>query len=109
MPGMDAIDARKKFLRVQRSVESFPRLQTIVATVAGCLRKCFAKILQQRRAPAFARLSVMYHLLQLRPSDLRFFFALFVDEMELLGDIARAEKEHAFTWQTVAPGPARLL
>src|SRR5439155_17747083 len=107
--GVNAIDARKKFLRLHRSVESFARLQTIIATVAWYLRKCFAEIFQQRGAPAFARLGVMDHLLQLRPSDRRFLFALFIDEMELLGDVAGAEEQYAFTGQTVAPGPAGLL
>ena len=93
VPGVDAIDAGKKFLRVHRSVESFARLQTIIATVAWYLRKCFAEIFQQRGAPAFARLGVMDHLLQLRPSDPRLLFALFIDEVELLGDIAGAEKQ----------------
>jgi len=40
----------------------------------------------------------MNHLLELCPRDSRFRFALFVDEMELLGDIACAEQQHAFAW-----------
>src|SRR5881227_3073643 len=39
----------------------------------------------------------------------RFAFTLFVDEMELLGDIARAEQQHAFAWQSVPPGAPCLL
>src|SRR5439155_12897178 len=62
--GVNAIDAGKEFLRVHRAVESFARLQTIIATVARYLRKCFAEIFQQLGAPAFARLGVMDHLLQ---------------------------------------------
>src|SRR5207244_8514994 len=107
--GVNAMDTGKEFLRVHRSVESFARLQTIIATVAWYLRKCFAKIFQQRGAPAFTRLGVMDHLLQLRPSDRRFLFALFIDEVDLLGHIAGAEKQYAFSRQTVAPGPAGLL
>ena len=106
---VNAIDTGKKFLRVHSSVESFARLQTIIATVARSLRKSFAEISQQGGAPAFARLGVMDHLLQLRPSDHRFLFAFFIDEMQLLGHIAGAEKQYAFGGQTVAPGPACLL
>ena len=38
-----------------------------------------------------------------------FAFTLFVDEMDLFGDVAGAEKQHAFARQSVAPGPARFL
>ncbi len=106
---VNAIDAGKEFLRVHRSVESFARLQTIIATVAWHLREFFTEIFQQRGAPAFTRLGVMDHLLKLRPSDRRFLFALFIDEVDLLGHIAGAEKQYAFSRQTVAPGPACLL
>ena len=51
----------------------------------------------------------MNHLLELRPRDSRFGLALFVDEVELLGHIARAEQQHAFTWQSVPACAAGLL
>src|SRR5947207_6005451 len=51
----------------------------------------------------------MNHLLKLRPRNSRFAFTLFVDEMELLGDIARAEQQNAFAWQSVAACAPGLL
>src|ERR1043166_6289467 len=51
----------------------------------------------------------MNHLLKLRPGDARFLFALFIDEMDLLGDVARAEQQHAFTRQTIAASAPCLL
>src|SRR6266436_3953560 len=51
----------------------------------------------------------MNHLLKLRSGDSRFAFALFVDEMKLLGDIARAEQQYAFAWQSVPAGAPGLL
>ena len=89
VPGVDAIYAGKKFLRVHRSVKCLARLQTIVATVTRLRQKLFAKIFQQHAAPAFARLGVMDHLLKLCTGDARLLLAFFVDEMQLLGNIAR--------------------
>src|SRR5215468_7814859 len=91
---VDAMDAREKFLRWNCAVEGFAWREAIIAAVTGWVRVFFTKISQQRRAPAFACLSVMNHLLKLCPGDSPFAFALFVDEMELLCDIARAEKQH---------------
>ena len=74
----------------------------------GCVC-CFAKVSEQSRAPAVTSLGVMNHLLKLRPRDSRFGLAFFVDEMELLGHIACAEQQHAFTRQPVAAGAPGLL
>ena len=112
VPGVDAIYAGKKFLRVHRSVECLARLQTIVATLTrtcGRVINCFAKILQKHAAPAFARLGVMDHLLKLCTGDTRLLLAFFVDEMQLLGNIARAEQQDAFARQSVASGASGLL
>src|SRR4029078_181823 len=51
----------------------------------------------------------MDHLLKLCTSDARFAFGLFIDEMQLLCDVARTEKQHAFAWQPVASRASRLL
>src|SRR5262245_27977396 len=51
----------------------------------------------------------MDHLLKLCTGDASFAFRLFIDEMQLLGDIARTEKKHAFAWQPVASRPSSLL
>ena len=51
----------------------------------------------------------MHHLLKLLPRDPRFVLALFVNEMELLGHIARAEEQHAFAGQSVAAGAPGFL
>jgi hypothetical protein len=51
----------------------------------------------------------MDHLLKLRTSDARFFFGFFIDKMQLLGDIARTEEQHAFAWQPIAPSASGLL
>ena len=51
----------------------------------------------------------MHHLLELRSRNARFAFAFFLDEMKLLGNIAGAEKQHAFARQAVAPGAAGFL
>ena len=51
----------------------------------------------------------MHHLPELLSRDPRFAFALFLNEMQLLGDIARAEKQYAFAGQPVAPGASRFL
>src|SRR4029077_4486431 len=95
VPGVDAIDARKKFLRLHCPVECLAWLQTTVATLTRLQRKRFTQILQQHGAPAFARLGVMDHLLKLCTGDTRLLLGFFVDEMQLLGDIARAEQQYA--------------
>ena len=85
--------------------------------VAGCLTVdvvtlgwiCFPEILEKRRTAAFARLGVMDHLLKLRTGDPRLLLAFFVDEMQLLGNIARAEQQYAFARQSVASGASGLL
>src|SRR5438552_2397373 len=52
----------------------------------------------------------MNHLPQLLACDPGFAFGLFLDEMELLGDIARAEQKHAFAWQSIpACAPCLLI
>src|SRR5947208_16819029 len=51
----------------------------------------------------------MHHLPELLASDALLVLAFLVDEMRLLHDITRAEKQHAFAWQSIAPGAARLL
>ncbi len=72
--------------------------------VPGCLTVdvvtpgwiCFPEILEKRRTAAFARLGVMDHLLKLCTGDTRLLLGFFVDEMQLLGNIARAEEQYAF-------------
>src|SRR6266550_3421868 len=51
----------------------------------------------------------MHHLAELLASDALLVLAFLIDEMRLLHDITRAEKQHAFAWQSIAPGAARLL
>src|SRR4029077_4965522 len=106
---VDAVNAGEKFLRRNCAVECLARTKAVIAAFTRRLRVLLAEISQQRRAPALARLGVMNHLLQLRPRNARFAFAFFIDEVELLGDIARAEKQHTFARQSVAPGPAGFL
>ena len=96
MPRVDAIHTGKEFLRVHCSVERFARLQAVVATLTLLLLEFFAEVLEKRHAPAFARLSEMDHLSKLRSRDPRFGFGFLINEMQLLGDVAWAEKQHAF-------------
>jgi hypothetical protein len=51
----------------------------------------------------------VHHLPQLLACDSCFAFAFFLDEMELLGDIARAEEQYAFAGQPVTTSAAGLL
>ena len=88
---MDAMHTGEKFLRRNCAVERLAWGEAIVASFTRWLCIFFAKISEQSHAPAVASLGVMNHLLKLRSGDSRFAFALFVDEMELFSDIARAE------------------
>ena len=106
---VNSMNAGEKFLCRDGSIDGFAWLQTIIATIAGLLRKLFAEVFEQRRTPAFARLGIMHHLPELLSRDPRFALTLFINEMQLLGNIARAEKQHAFAGQPVAPGTSRLL
>src|SRR5205814_4408722 len=83
--------------------------EAVITAVARGLTIFFAEIAQQRRAPAFAGFGVMHHLPELLARDALLAFALLIDEMRLLDDIARAEKQRAFARQPIAPGAARLL
>src|SRR5207247_8056465 len=74
--GVHAINAGKKLLRVDGSVERFARLQAVIASVTALFAKFFGEILQQHGAPALAGLSVMHHLPELCASDASFVFAL---------------------------------
>src|SRR5439155_19403888 len=49
------------------------------------------------------------HLAELLASAALLVFAFLIDEMRLLHDITCAEKQHAFAWQSIPPGAARLL
>src|SRR5262249_10684301 len=106
---VDAMDAREKFLRRNRAVECLAWCETIIAAFARCRCVFFAEISEQSHASALASLSVMDYLLELRSGDSRFALALFVDEMELLGDIACTEQQHAFARQSVPAGAPCLL
>src|SRR6266481_6897562 len=107
---VDAMDTGEKFLRRNCAIERLARREAIVASFTRWLRKCLAKVSEQSYAPAVASLGVMNHLLELCPRDSRFGLALFVDEVELFGHIARAKQQHAFTWQSVpARAPGRLV
>ena len=87
----DAMDAGEKLLRRYRAIECFARTKAVIAAFTRRLRVLLAEVSQQRRAPAVTRLGVMNHLLQLRPRNARFVLAFFVDEMQLLHDIAGIE------------------
>ncbi len=51
----------------------------------------------------------MHHLLELRPGNPRFALTLFIDEMDLFGDVASAEQQYAFAGQPVASRASGLL
>jgi hypothetical protein len=51
----------------------------------------------------------MHHLPELFARDPLFAFALLIDEMHLLGDVARAEKQHTFARQSVASARPFLI
>ena len=51
----------------------------------------------------------MHHLLKLRPGDASFALTLFIDEMDLLGNVAGTEQQDAFAGQSVAPRASGLL
>src|SRR4030095_9009467 len=106
---VDAMDAGEKLLCLDCAIERLAWGEAIIAAVAQLLPVLLAKVSEQRHPPAVACLRVMNHLLKLRPRDSRFAFALFVDEMELLGHIACTEQQHAFAWQSVATGAPCLL
>src|SRR6266436_2539634 len=102
------LNTRQEFLRWHRAIERFPRLQTVIAAVAW-RQKFFTEIFQQRRTPAIAGFGVMNRVAQLFLRDALLAFAFFLDEASLFHDIARAEEQHAFTGQAIAPGPPRFL
>src|SRR6266542_5074096 len=85
---VNSMNAGEKFLCRDGSIESFARLQTVIAAIAGLLRKLFSEISEQGRASALTCLGVMHHLPELLSRDPRFALALFINEMQLLGDIA---------------------
>src|SRR4029453_5552174 len=103
------MDAGEKLLSRNRAVERLAWGEAIVASFTRWLCIFFAKISEQSHAPTFAGLRVMPHLAQLLSCDSCFAFAFFLDEMELLGDIARAEKQNAFAGQPVTTSTAGLL
>src|SRR5439155_21086586 len=90
---VDTMDAGEKLLSRNCAVERLGWGDAIVASFTRRLCIFLAKISEQSHAPAVARLGVMNHLLKLRPRDLRFAFALFVDEIELFCRMARAEQQ----------------
>src|SRR5438309_613173 len=51
----------------------------------------------------------MHHLAELLARDALFLLTLLLDKTRLLYHIARAEKQHAFAGQAIAPGPPRFL
>src|SRR5438034_11553126 len=51
----------------------------------------------------------MNRVAQLFLRDALLAFAFFLDEAALFHHIARAEEQHAFTGQAIAPGPPRFL
>src|SRR5882724_2113242 len=65
----NAVDAREKFLRVQRAVVSLTRAEAVIARAAIPRAKLFAEIREQRRATALGALRVMDHLLELLTCD----------------------------------------
>src|SRR5207245_3744337 len=72
-------------------------------------RKFFAKVFQERGAPAVTGFGVMNHVAQLLLRDALLVFVLLFNKTPLLHYVARAEKEHAIAGQTVSPGPPRFL
>src|SRR5258707_1507612 len=77
---VNSMNAGEKFLCRDGAIESFSWLQTVIAAIAGLLRKLFAEIFEQRRAPALACLGIMHHLPELLSRDPRFALALFVNK-----------------------------
>src|SRR5947209_19837867 len=51
----------------------------------------------------------MNHVAELFLRDALLAFAFFLDEASLFHHIARAEQQHAFAGQAIAPGPTRFL
>src|SRR4029077_20713386 len=90
-------------------IERLSRAQAIVTAVAGLMRKFFAEIFEQRRAPAFASLGVMYHLAKLLACDSLFLFAFFVDKTRLLHHVAGAEEQYAIARQSITTRASRFL
>src|SRR5207248_6510007 len=51
----------------------------------------------------------MHHLAELLTRNALFFLTLLLEKTRLFHHVARAEKQHAFTRQAIAPGPSRFL
>ena len=87
---------------MHRAVESFARIQAIIAALARWRHEVFAEIFQQRRAPAFARLRVGDHRTQLLVRDPLLVLAFLLDKTPLLHHVACAEQQQTITRQSVA-------
>src|ERR1700685_3921929 len=69
----DAIHAREKFLRGNRSVKNFALWKAVVAGIAVVGGTFLTEIRQQFAAAAVRAFGVVNHLLQLHTGDLLFF------------------------------------
>jgi len=116
-------------------IEGFARFQAIITAVAGsfssscgggsrvgcrpgrgrhrCFHRsgwpAFAKIPQQRCAPAFPCFGIRDHGAQLLMRDPLFAFAFFLDKSPLFYYVADAEEKHAVARQTIASGASCFL
>ena len=118
VPGVNAITQERNFCactvpsNVSRGCKQLSQLSHETCTAVSNRRfrlKIYFPKYNKRRAPAFARLGVMDHLLKLCTGDTRLLLAFLVDEMPLLGNVARAEQQDAFTRQSVASGASGFL
>src|SRR6266851_3050154 len=106
----DAIDAGEKFVRGERAVVRGAGREAVVAAGAIGFGEGLAEIVEQRGAAAFGAFRVLGDLLQLFAGDLLFLeIGLFVDELGVFHDIARAEQQEAFAGQAIAARAASFL